>query len=187
MRPACLRRNGLIPTSTTTRRNVAHGDTPRVHLRRIHRVTRFLDHPPLRSPHTIIILRSTRAVTRKTTGNLLGALRRPKRTAVLLLTPNPRTLLPALISHYRAVPFRQLGRTSVTAILRHMKRTRILGRPRILTVTRNDPKRTVTICRRLRTVPPRLLRTLRRPPHDLHTTLRRNHRITGALSARSRL
>lgn len=169
--PTYLHNGQLLTPSQAAESGVKRKSPPRIRVPQIRDIARFLSRPPLESARAVVVIEQAERMAEAAANALLKTLEEPGKATIILLAPDPQTLLPTLISRCQSIPFQRLSNEHMATVLSQTGHDDILHSAEVMAIAQGSPGRAIESWAQLQALPEGLLNQLDSPPLTLRDAL----------------
>ncbi|WP_026072885.1 DNA polymerase III subunit delta' [Nodosilinea nodulosa] len=185
--PTYLHQGKLIGASVAAEVGVSRKSPPQTRLEQVRQIAQFLGRPPLEAPRAVVVIEAAETMAEGAANGLLKTLEEPGQATIILLAPDPQSLLPTLVSRCQTIPFQRLNAADMATVLQRVGHPEVLEQPQILAMAQGSPGGAIAAYQQLQTIPADLLTALHQPPGSLRQALEQARQVAKTLDTESQL
>jgi DNA polymerase-3 subunit delta' len=183
--PTYLDKGKLLTTAEAEAAGLKRRAAPQIRLEQIRGVADFLSRPPLESKRSVVIIPEAQTMAEPAANALLKTLEEPGQATIVLLAPDPSSILPTIISRCQCIPFYRLSQTDLQQVLDRIGHTDLPES--VLALAQGSPGAAISAIAQLQSIPTELLDTIQQLPKHPREALELAKQINRALDAESQL
>ena len=139
---------------------------PQIRIEQIREVTRFLSHPPLEAPRTLVIIEDAQTMTEAAANGLLKTLEEPGQATLILLVISTYNLIQTLVSRCHKIPFYSLSSEDLIRVFKEQGNEEIYKNPEIMSVAQGSPGAAMVASQQLQNIPKELCQKIKSIPNN---------------------
>ena len=141
---------------------------PQIRIEQIRYITQFLNRHPLEASRLVVVIEAAQKMTEAPANALLKTLEEPGQATLILIAPEPDSLLPTLVSRCQRIQFYPLSQVNLKSVLEQNGYQAILEHPELIAVAQGSPGAAIESWEQLQTIPSELRsKLLNLPTHPL--------------------
>jgi DNA polymerase III subunit delta' len=185
--PTYLHQGRRLTAAAAAEQGIKRKSTPQIRLEQIREIGQFLSRPPLETGRAVVVIEGAETMAEAPANGLLKTLEEPGAATIILLAPDPGTLLPTLVSRCQLIPFRRLSPADMGAVLRQVGQEAVLEQPDVMALAQGSPGTAIAAYEQKQAIPADLLTALLRPPASLREALERGRQTAQLLDTETQL
>jgi len=158
-----------------------------IRLEQVREITQFVGRTPWQSDRSLVVIESAQCLNEPAQDALLKTLEEPGHSRIILLADRPEELLTTIRSRCQVIPFRNLDRQDMGAVLQEQGYGEITHHPELLTLACGSPGAAIAQWQQWQALPPELPPLFDPLPTSLAQTLELARRLTQALEPTAQL
>ncbi|MBD2387826.1 DNA polymerase III subunit delta' [Cylindrospermum sp. FACHB-282] len=187
VQPTYQYQGNRLTAAEAAEKGVKRKAPPVIRLEQIRQITEFLGRPPLEAPRNVVVLEQAETMAEAAANALLKTLEEPGQATLILIAPNPESVLPTLVSRCQRIPFYRLDVASVAQVLTQSGNQEILQHPAVLNLAAGSPGSAIASYQQLQTISPELLQQLTKAPTSYRSALELAKKIDKDLDTEAQL
>jgi DNA polymerase III subunit delta' len=136
---------------------------PTIKIEQVREITEFLSRPPLQSERSVVIIEDAHTMAEGAANALLKTLEEPGRATLILIAPNPDSLLSTLVSRCQFIPFYRLSQVELAEVLNLKGYEGLDNNPFLMAIAQGSPGSAIVAHRQLQNIGKELLQKLQQP------------------------
>ncbi|HHP7229856.1 MAG TPA: DNA polymerase III subunit delta' [Xenococcaceae cyanobacterium] len=156
----------LITASVALAQGIKRKTPPQIRIEQIRQITQFVTRPPLESSRLVVVIESASTMSEASANALLKTLEEPGKATLILIAPNPDSLLTTIVSRCQCIPLRPLSQTDLKLVLQKQGYREILDHPEIIAIAQGSPGKAIAAWQQLQTIPADLLKQVQNLPKN---------------------
>lgn len=155
---------------------------PQIRVEQIREITEFLAQPPLEASRCVVVIESAQTMAEAAANALLKTLEEPGRATLLLIAPNPESLLSTLVSRCQTIPFYRLAQAELMEVLRQLDvAPHILANEVLMAIAQGSPGEAIRAGQIFQELPETILTAVQAWPNSPYDALMLAKTITKEL------
>ncbi|NJR45734.1 MAG: DNA polymerase III subunit delta' [Hyellaceae cyanobacterium CSU_1_1] len=185
--PTFIKGNELYTAAQATEQGLQYKTPPKIRIEQIRQITQFLNRPVLEATRQVVIIEDAQTMAEAPANALLKTLEEPVNATLILIAPDPESLLTTLVSRCQRIQFNPLSLQDLSAILQKQNYEAILEHPEIIAIAQGSPGQAIVAWEQLQLIPDELLQQLKQVPKTPLEALNLAQAITTQLDSSAQL
>ena len=162
--PTFMKSGELYTAAQAVELGLQYKTPPKIRLEQIRNITQFLNRPALEATRQVVIVEDAQTMAEAPANALLKTLEEPGNATLILIAPDPDSLLTTLVSRCQRIQFHGLSKADLTTILQRHNHQAILEYSELIAIAQGSPGKAIAAWEQLQSIPAELLKKLKRSP-----------------------
>jgi DNA polymerase-3 subunit delta' len=185
--PTFLKGGELYTIAQAAEQGLQYKTQPKIRIEQIRQITQFLNRPALEATRQVVIIEDAHTMAEAPANALLKTLEEPVNATLILIAPDPESLLTTLVSRCQRIQFDPLSSQVLSAILQEQNYEAILEHPELMAIAQGSPGQAIAAWEQLQLIPDELLQQLKQAPKTPLEALNLAQAITTQLDSSAQL
>ncbi|MEY4518715.1 MAG: hypothetical protein RLZZ499_1314, partial [Cyanobacteriota bacterium] len=160
--PTFLKGGELYTIAQAAEQGLQYKTPPKIRIEQIRQITQFLNRPALEATRQVVIIEDAQTMAEAPANALLKTLEEPGNATLILIAPDPDSLLTTLVSRCQRIQFNRLCSQDLSTILKANNYAAILEHPELMAIAQGSPGQAIAAWEQLQLIPDELLQQLKR-------------------------
>jgi DNA polymerase-3 subunit delta' len=160
--PTFLKGEQLYTATEAAEQGLQYKTPPKIRIEQIRQITQFLNRPALEATRQVVIIEDAQTMAEAPANALLKTLEEPGKATIILIAPDPDSLLTTLVSRCQRIQFNRLCSQDLSTILKANNYAAILEHPELMAIAQGSPGQAIAAWSQLQLIPDELLQQLKR-------------------------
>ncbi|MDJ0592850.1 MAG: DNA polymerase III subunit delta' [Pleurocapsa sp. MO_226.B13] len=159
--PTYLSKGELYTAQEASEKGLQYKTPPKIRIEQIRSITQFLNRPVLEATRKVIVIEDAQTMAEAPANALLKTLEEPGNATLILIAPDPDSLLATLVSRCQRIQFYGLSEANLKTILKQNDYQEILEHPELIAIAQGSPGKAIAAWQQLQLIPDELLKQLK--------------------------
>jgi DNA polymerase III subunit delta' len=185
--PTFIKGGEVYTAAQAAEKGLQYKVPPKIRIEQIRQITQFLNRPVLEAPRQVIVIEEAQTMAEAPANALLKTLEEPGNATIILIAPDPDSLLTTLVSRCQKIQFDPLSFQDLSAILQEHNYGEILNHPEVMAIAQGSPGKAIVAWEQLQLISPELLQQVKQSPKNPLEALNLAQTITSELDSSAQL
>lgn len=157
VQPTYKHQGEIISADRAIAMGVKRKTPPKIRIEQIRYITQFLNRHPLEASRLVVVIEAAQTMAEAPANALLKTLEEPGQATLVLIAPDPDSLLPTLVSRCQRIQFYPLSQANLESVLMQNGYQAILEHPELMAISQGSPGAAIESWEQLQAIPSDLL------------------------------